>query len=200
MKELTDSQIQQLIKKHFRESLERDERERVTVSRAKTHDECQKDYEECSVVRQAYEWYLAHSDYENVGNGVKQILAEEKIELSPDSYSFRKLCREYAKATVSEMDVLIERLNGDYGKADELAKVFAEPAENRPPATLPNSNGSVPTPQNDAYTATDGKALSEVMAIYVDDKKTEGRWKPRSEVEFRPCLQLLMDVIGDVSV
>ncbi len=96
MKELSDTQIQQLIRNHFRESLERDERERIS-SPARTYDETQEEYSELVAVKETYADSLQRSDYRFPQIAVDRMLTGHKIDLAPESFSYRKLCREYAK-------------------------------------------------------------------------------------------------------
>ncbi len=218
MKELSNSEIQRLIKKHFREILERDERERVNAPRPKTLEECEREHNEYFVCKQAYESYLMQSDYSHADRAVKRILQDNNIELPPDSESYRKLAREYTKATLTEMDVLMARMNGDYKNADVLAKTFDNTSDDSDkgsealPPSLPvvtpqtddTAAGSsvvmIPPVQDATVQDSGSKRLGELITLYVEDRTTEGKWRPKTQDEFRACLAMLLEYFGDVPV
>lgn len=185
MAELNDSEIKKMVREHFKRLLEQDELERLTREDPKTLDDIEKTLFDLGAERQASEWELATGIY-GPEVGVDPILAANNLQLSSESLEYRKFCREVSKSNLMFMDICAMRENGDYTQADKLSEQHFEAV---PVKNDERSQDSQPPV---------GKTLPEVVRLYVEDRKTEGKWRPKTEDEFKACLGLLQEHFGDV--
>ncbi len=120
--ELSEKQIQEIIKGYVREALNDDENDRINETpltpeklddNLSTYDYLLSDFREA----------LALRDNRPVKKFVNTILEEMNIKVDEDSSSYRKLCRQMLKAQVDVLEKLKKRELGDYsGEYDQGLK------------------------------------------------------------------------------
>ncbi len=147
--------------------------------------------------RKRFMWLKVRwSDTEhNAGTMIPILLALLKgygKDLSPDSDLYRKVCYEYASASGKCLDAILRREDSDFHKANGQTKFFDKPK-------APQEQTLEYTP-DERDTKTSPKSLPELVRLYVEDQKTEGKWRPKTEDEFRACLNLLQEYFGDMPV
>lgn len=187
MADLTDSKIRDMVRDHFRRLLELDELERLTRKSPKTQDDIEKTLYDYGVERQVASWELSTGGCPGPDPAVEPVLSENNLQLSPESLEYRKFSREVSKSNLVFMDICAMRENGDYIQADKTMEQH-----------FPVQPESEPQDKVKDHPAPIGKTLPEAVRLYVEDRKTEGKWRPKTEDEFRACLNLLQEYFGDV--
>ncbi len=185
MKELSEADINKLLHQYFRQTLEEDERSRVMEDSplpAEVHTEEMMGYE---YVEECMTTALADCDWEMMRKPVERLLLENGIQLDPQSYTFRKLCREMVKVHIHMLQVLKKREMGDY----------ASPVQ----ADIFQSSSTIVTVEENAQ---DGRAikLSGLIEEYIAENDRAGNWTTKTKKDLQASSHLLMEVIGDVPV
>jgi integrase len=126
-----------------------------------------------------YRQLLGRSDYGYVASFAEILLQMNDLKASPDSPLFKRLCHELLKAGVEVNEIGEKCLSGDYSFEEKVEKI--------------------PTPAKDQRDEPD-ELLWTVVEKYVQEQERGGNWKPRTKDEFRACLNLLKEVIGNVPV
>jgi integrase len=155
---------------------------------------------------------LILSDHEASGEGFDDILSNWGgfEEIDKESYTYKKLRREFLKARIQVLKVEKKRELGDYTDTleDEASKRLQalQPLLGSPsalPASLQpvsDSKGSPAIPYEASTPPGTGERLSEVIEKFAEERRRAGVWKPKSEVEIMTSLRLLVEVLGDVPV
>ena len=154
---------------------------------------------------------LILSDHEASGDGFDDILSNWGFEdVDRDSYTYKKLRREFLKARVQVLEVEKKRELGDYTDTleDEVSKKLQalqriQGSHSALPASLQpvsDSKGSPAIPDEASNPPGSGERLSQVIEKFAEERRRVGVWKPKSEVEIMTSLHLLQEVLGDVPV
>jgi integrase len=196
MSQLSDSQIRDLIRGQLQQWLDTDEENRIRgICKGVTVDCYQEEYASLAVMQGKYgvmlanRWYSKNdiprsiyqqdfSDIEMISATVDQLLAEHGIELDPDSIEYKKMCREFLKAMNPFFEELKQRAMGDYP--------IQEPKPSHTPAV------------SEIKKAKPSVNISEGIRRYVADN--EMNWTAKSKSEYQTSLQLMIDIIGDISI
>ena len=107
------------------------------------------------------------------------ILREAGIELEKGSRGYNILARELLKADIKLFEIEYKRTLGDDTLTDE-EKAFLYPSR----------------PTRDKEIEEPSETLSEVIQAYWDENKRAKAWKPRTEAEYKPNLELIMNFFG----
>jgi integrase len=154
---------------------------------------------------------LIMSDHEASGEGFDDILSNWGFEdIDRDSYTYKKLRREFLKARIQVLKVEKKRELGDYSDnlEEEVSARYQtlqrlQASHTALPAALQPLNGSKGSPAI-PYEASNppgtGERLSQVIEKFAEERRRAGVWKPKSEVEIMTSLHLLVEVLGDVPV
>ncbi len=179
MRELTEAEIQGLVRQYLTKCLEDDERYRVVEGiplPPEVHEEQMLGLES---IQDWAKQALADCAHEEASKLVDRLLKQNGLTLDPHSYSYNKLCREVLKASVKITDILKKREVGDY--PDEIpiipASAAAQPGEQEP-----------------------SELLSKVISLYIAEQVRGGNWSEKSTVEYTACLMLLKEYLGDIPI
>jgi integrase len=121
---------------------------------------------------------LAVCNYETIGKLAGRVLTENGIQVEPESYPFRKLCRELLKLHAGLLDTLAKREDGDYSD-DEQTHALPPPADPQEVTSRP---------------------LTEIVQLFLEDQEEASKWEPKTKAEYTACLRMLTEVLGDVPV
>ena len=154
---------------------------------------------------------LILSDHEASGDGFDDILSNWGFEdVDRESYTYKKLRREFLKARVQVLEVEKKRELGDYTDTleDEVSKKLQalqrlQGSHSALPASLQpvsDSKGSPAIPYEASNPPGSGERLSQVIEKFAEERRRAGVWKPKSAVEIMTSLHLLQEVLGDVPV
>ncbi len=179
MRELAEAEIRAIIRGYVAECLEGDERARVERKRPLSPWESDVQLTTAGFVQSDIKESLACCDYRSFRERVDDLLKDNGLELDPQSYSFKKLCREMAKADVEVLDIVQKREVGDYSDDTPIIPVAAssQPAEQEP-----------------------SESLSKVIDLYVAEQARGGNWSEKSTTEYTACLVLLKEYLGDIPI
>ena len=114
MEELTDTQIEELLRSYLKKILAEDERDRVLGKKSWTAEEGLDEH----VAAMAYlqhdcERELAIGNYSRAFGAVDRLLVEKEIELDRDGLSYRKLCRGMMKVMIEHLEIDMKRNRND---------------------------------------------------------------------------------------
>jgi integrase len=152
---------------------------------------------------------LILSDHEPSGEGFDDILSNWGFEnIERDSYSYKKLRREFLKARIQVLKVEKKRELGDYtdNLEEEVSTRYQalqrlQASHSALPASLQpvsDSKGSPAIPCEASNPPGTEERLSQVIEKFAEERRRAGVWKPKSEVEIMTSLHLLVEVLGDV--
>lgn len=201
---LTDEQIAHLVQRYFKSFLELDELWRVSIGWSDGFEAFIQG-EKGHLMEQ-----LGKSDYSKVSDLAQGLTAGLLDGGSPESfdesfdkndYTFKKLCRELIKGQIKIHEIWEKRQRGDYSNEPTLLDhVFqGPPGPGLTPLHLPIQQP--PKILNQAVPAgTQGRKLSELIELYAEECRATNRWKGRTETESLSTFQLVIRILGDVSV
>lgn len=176
MSELSQTEIQKLVRQRFEQALEEDEAMRANrkpLSEEELMDELNLNSSFLSETKEQ----LAKSDYHDVSEPVEWLLADNDLDVNRGSASFKRLCREMLKAEVKLLEIAKHRDLGDYEYEDTLfqqPRLFSPELDKRPTETI-----------------------NEVIKHYVSE--SEANWTPKTKAEIvNDSLALLVEAVGDV--
>jgi integrase len=190
MRELSEAEINTLLHNYFKQTLADDERSRVMEDEPLPKEVQSEEIMGYDYVEDCMKEDLASCNYENASKIVGRMLQGNGIELDPQSYSYRKLCREILKVNVNIFQALKKREIGDYsheGQHIAIPAVIPPVAEITPSAPVQASVGESIT-------------LSSLIEEYIAENDRTGNWTAKTKKDLQASSQLLMEVIGDVPV
>jgi len=155
MSELSQSEIQKLVKQRFEQALEEDKAMRANrkpLSEEELMDELDINASFLSETKEQ----LAKSDYHDVSEPAEWLLADNGLNVNRESESFKRLCREMLKVEVKILGIAKHRDLGDYE--------YEESVFQQPPVFLPERDNR-PT-----------ETITEVIKHYVSE--SEANWTP----------------------
>jgi hypothetical protein len=191
--ELTDGEIKRLLRNHFKELLDEDEKKRVLHKRTEYDIYESRDSEAISLVQTDCMEELARSDHSRVTSYVDGFLEDKSIELDRDSFSYKKLCREMLKLTVNHLEVELRRHSLDYSLGNlpfpDLSPTFPVIRRQRVRRSQPEER-------------EDSPIVSKVAERLIAEKKRTKEWtREKTEVSFRAACDLFIEILGeDVAV
>jgi integrase len=172
--ELSEEQVQRIIKGYVRDLLEDDEVERVMSEfpiHDETHNQQMREYE-ASI--EFYKRDLALSNYDRIDRMAERILNERSIGFDKDSYPYKKLCRELLKANIQLIERLKLREKGEY--SDEVSSAAEAPKKfTEEPPSIP---------------------LSQLIDDYFSENLRASKWSPRTIKEYKNSFRMLKEFIG----
>jgi len=211
MKEMTKEEIDYMVCKYMVDLLKHFEDYRALHSGPRKQDE----YDWSMMLLDKYldeaQKQLILSDHEASGEGFDDILSNWGFEdIDRDSYTYKKLRREFLKARIQVLKVEKKRELGDYSDnlEEEVSTRYQalqrlQASHSALPAALQPSSGSKGSPAI-PYEASNppgtGESLSQVIEKFAEERRRAGVWKPKSELEIMTSLHLLQEVLGDVPV
>nr|NJM03416.1 site-specific integrase [Desulfobacula sp.] len=172
--ELTTEQIDGLIRKHIKEVLEKDERDRIMDDSPFDRSFHEGHLKILGMAKELVQDRLATKDNEFITETVDNLLQAEDTQAGKNSFAYKLLCREMFKAEGHILEVMRKRQAGDYSHetAPELPRV--------PPKK--------------------SKTISAVMGDFFEEGSSENRWRPKTIKEVKASMQLLIDYFGDVPI
>jgi integrase len=183
MAELTETQINDLIKKHIKTALQADERERIMDDTPFDPSYYNNHQKILGMAQDLLQDRLRVKDSSFITETVDKLLKVEDIQSDVTSLPYRMLCREMFKAEGHILEIQRKREQGDY--SDEISPV------------LPQGQ----TEEQGTQEATKvSKTISQVMDDFFEEGDAEERWKGKTKLEVRASMQILIDYFGDVSI
>jgi len=187
VRELSEDDLHKLMQQYFRQTLEEDERSRVMEDAPLPREVLLEELQGHEYSEECLSDALASCNYESVIQPVERLLLANGIELDPQGYSFKKLCREMLKAQMGVLQVLKKRGMGDYSLNGHPTIIQPSPASQ--PAQ------PAPTPREDK-----GIKLSELIREYIEENVRAGSWTAKTKADIHASSMLLMGIIGDMPV
>lgn len=188
MTALSNEQIQDLVRQFIAEELDKDEAARALNRKPKSinPEYVSADEEANSFIQSDCREALATGDYNYIKNGVDNILEANNLTADNDSLEYKTLCRELLKGQIELCKVIGERNQGVYPTT--YTPYNASP-------DLYNSNG-----QNLNRPKKKKILISTAFAAYVEDKKVHGNWTPKTELNVRDKISVLIELMGDINI
>ena len=119
MTELTDAQIEELLRSYFTRILEEDERDRAIGKKSWTAEEGLDDHvDEMARLQHDCRMELAIGNYSRATGAVDRLLAEKEIELDRDGLSYKKICRGMMQVMINHLEIDMRRTRLDYSLDD----------------------------------------------------------------------------------
>jgi len=106
-------------------------------------------------------------------------LEAKGIIVDPASVEYKKLLREVSRSHLEALRIDERRDLGDFSDPYHLA---AQEPEKQPEKV------------------SQGLPLSKLIELYAAEKKAQGRWTPKTEHEVTACLNVFVNILGDVDV
>lgn len=209
MKELTPAEIDYLVCHYMLDLLKHFEDYRVVHPGPRNPDEYEWTLKLLDENLSAAKQELINSDYENSRDGVDDILDHYGMNgIDRDSYTFKKLSREFLKARIKVLEVEKKREVGDYTEdlEEDLSKklsVLRPPLGMRPEideSSLIKAHVENMYRQPDAPRATPSESLEALIKKYSSEQKKSGAWKEKTESEVLSSLELLVEFLGNLPV
>ena len=181
MEDLTPKDINALIRKHIRRSLEADEQARINDWGPFDETYYDDHKEILNAGRKLIRKRMVGRDRSFIEPTVDAMLATEGVTMDKDSRTYRMLCQQMFKAEDYIMGTQEKRHQGDYSQDPSFQ------------------------PEQTAGTITDdpepeaGKTIGEIREQYFEDGKREERWRNEDTIkEISGQMQPLIDYFGDV--
>jgi len=176
--ELSDGQIQKIVKGYVKQALAESEGDRVMGKPLNP--------EQFDSNIFAYDWVLddlkealAFRDTKTVLKFVDGLLKDQNIELDKNSETYRKLCREMLKAQIKVLEIDRRREFGDYSIDRDDAQIGIQAAHEDLPE---ESSPSIP--------------LSQLIEEHFNERLRAGRWSPRTIKEYKNGFRVLREFLG----
>lgn len=106
-----------------------------------------------------------------------------------NSLDVRKLAAEFMKATIELSRIQGNRTNGDFSDSSLLEEHVSQPSGE---PSSPDPAPSVPVKS--------GPLISDVLGLYIDEKKRAQAWTERSIGDFVPKLNFFVECVGNIPV
>jgi integrase len=180
--ELTRGQIRELLRGYLKEVLEEDERDRVLAPKPMKDVELDDYLESLSFIISDRKRQLALNDYGNIRQWVDDLLEKHSLEVGPVSASYKTLCREMLKVQIRGLGIIERRSLGDYSGPVSPMRVV----------TLPSQQLPEPLQEEEEV------RFSEVVKDYIAETKPTGRWKPKTEEQYRAAFDHFIEIMGDL--
>lgn len=191
MKDLTDDQIRGLVNQWIKKTLDHDDEWKIDLGKPLSEDNHE------AYMLTLSEYYddtlealstlaLRRADW--VDPDIEELLKINKIKLSESSRDYIKLKREILKVALPVLEVLRDRLNGEYNFKSEQSLYLS--------LNNPVLNPTQPLPYN-SQSEELKKKLSEVIEEYVSFKESAGHWSIKSKSENIRLLELLKEMTGN---
>jgi len=174
--ELTNEQIEKLLKRHLRAILDTVEADRIMSVSPMSEADLEHHLEALSYLETKARKELAAGDYRRISRHVDVLLKENRLIVQKWSETYRALCRELLKTHAEGLQIEQQRLLG-----------FHEPG-----AQHTFFCGSEAEPE--------GRLLSEIIDAYVEQQKKARRWTRRTEQDVGSFFRLLLEIIGNPRV
>jgi hypothetical protein len=119
MTELTDAQIEELLRSYFTKVLEEDKRDRDIGKKSWTAEEGLDDHvDEMAHLQHYCRMELAIGNYSRATGAVDRLLAEKGLELDRDGLSYKKVCRGMMQVMINHLEIDMRRTRLDYSLDD----------------------------------------------------------------------------------
>lgn len=171
VRELNTEQINGLLRKHIKEALERDERDRIMDDSPFDQSFHEDHLKLLGMSKDLLQNKLATKSNEFITETVDNLLQAEDLTADKNSFEYKLLCREMFKAEGYILEEMRKRQVGDY--------------------SYEQMSVPVKTPRL-------SKTISVVMNDFFEEGISEKRWKPKTIKEVRASMQLMIDYFGDV--
>lgn len=136
MKELSESDIQGLVQKWLRESLDTMESYRVDAP-VHSPDAIRDVQHDLEKAENSYREALGRGDYSRMEHYAERVLHEHGIAFNRKSSAFRKLCRELLKAAITNTQIEQQRSRGEYDEDLPVpSKVMVAPEADAAPSSV----------------------------------------------------------------
>jgi hypothetical protein len=133
MAELTDTQIEALVRRYLQKILEEDERNRAPGEKLWTAEKGLDDHVDAmAYLQHDCERELAIGNYSRATGAVERLLAEKGIELDRDGLSYQKLCRGMMKVMIDHLEIEKNLTLSDQSLVENMNCRTAEPQNNEP--------------------------------------------------------------------
>jgi integrase len=194
MGKLSEDQIQQLVVKYIKQSVERlDKVFEVGDDQQRPYDDppsLQSYTEGLSTVREDLIHNLSLGDFSMLENAIETFLKENGVdEVDKQSPAYRRLCIEVHKAETQLIPIQQQHMRCDFSYKDQLPKIFPDVfgrREEAPPP--PDRREDRPPKQPPVF------KLSQVFEEYWTKKEQE--LKPRSLIEFKRTFDHFIAFVG----
>lgn len=125
MSELSQSEIQNLLREYFDKTLSDDESWRVN---RKPHDDDQLDSQLAAYVSLRFDAQeeLAKSDCHNVTEQVDDLIADHGLIVNRDSETYKKLCREMLKVNIKIPEIAERRKKGTMSLREPIIRIHQQ--------------------------------------------------------------------------
>jgi site-specific recombinase XerD len=127
---------------------------------------------------------ITEKRWEHLAKPVMELLDRSKLDVSPWEPEFTETCYQYAQGLGLALDVIRHRCRGNI-------EYNVEPFVPREPV--------VPQPEV-AVSAPEGRKLSDVIALYIQEKTISDAWGERTREEYPRKIATLTELMGDVDL
>ncbi len=182
---LTIEQVNRLITKHIRESLEADEYKRIVDDTPFDNEYHKNHLKILDKAKGVLQERLATKDNKYITESVDNLLKSKSIDADKKSFAYRMLCRDMFKAEAHIFEVMRKRQMGDY--SGEIIPEFLKEVKSYAPA-LPQESDKV------------SKTITQVMSDFFEEGDAEDRWTPKTKTEVKASMQVLVDYFGDIPI
>lgn len=206
--ELSQDQINELVKKYIKETLANDERCRAiaapftegqtTLDGMSLLESSDMGTEEAASITASVNHWLKVKDYSLMNDVAVKVANSISCDIPTDSASFKILSRELLKGFRDVLKVRMKRASGDYSKTDaELVPVLQEEKQQvvyvpAPVQPVVVGNAKQEEPASMLFT--------EVQARYVVEMEKGGNWTYKTKEENERIYELFVTIEGDIPV
>lgn len=184
---LTDDQIRKMVANYLTLTLQETEEARIGVlglpSDPEAHAELADTHE---LLLSDHRENLALGKFEGVTHVADIILEGAEIELSKDSFDYRKLCREVLKSVIEAAVIEIERMKGNDGNDYDRRSTYL-PA----PLNVATQAAAIERPV---------EMLSTLLEEYVREHAAGGNWTDKTKAEYESIYEIFLGIMGDRDV
>jgi integrase len=189
----TPEQLQGLIRDFVADCLHNWESD--VLSRSVTEDVWFAELDHLQVTKGEEEVEIATRDFRRVAKVADRALSAAGITLEPGTEDYNKLCMELLKASKLLSEVWIERHKGDYGRKNSQVITEAVSMVDVPTDSISLVAPPQPQPPHSAL-HTEKTPLKQVTSEYSTEKKSAGKWTPKTEQENLACYRLFLTWAG----
>lgn len=196
---LTDLQIQTMVEEFFHRTLREAEDSRARCGQGMLHvrvDYSDPDRDATDQRLEAYSSILTDmkealalsgpGDFRPHENAVDDLLQENGYHVEHGTEEYRKICREYLKASIRALEIDMEHARGNYDTVHDRIE------RHRPARTRPGDNcAATVSPETTQERA--GATIAEAIEEYLSD----GTWAPETIYQYQQTFAMFKEMFGE---
>jgi hypothetical protein len=190
---MTDTEIMKLADDYLRDTLDRNDRERLESDSRIDRDELTG--EVVGSVVPYSQWaeepfkVLEGNSSPEMERILERFLVSKGLGADSTSLEYKKLLREISRVHLESLRIDERRDVGDFSDPYYLAE--------KEPLVVPST---VSQPVERPETPSSGLLLSKLIDLYSEEKLAKGKWTPKTQHEVTASLTIFVKILGDIDV